>query len=64
MARPFIKPAVFMLGNVFRNEFSMRAEITANWKLLEEKDGLKKNSNISFFVIFELSSKIYLISLF
>jgi len=52
MARPFIKPAALMLANVFRNEFSMRVEITANWKLLKEKDGIKtsKNSNMIIFV--------------
>ena len=49
MARPFIKPAAFMLGNVFRNENSMKAEITANWKLLEEKDGLKKTQQYIIF---------------
>jgi hypothetical protein len=49
MARPFIKPAALMLANVFRNEFSMRAEINANWKLLEEKDGLKKKQQYFIF---------------
>jgi hypothetical protein len=61
MARPFIKPAAFMLGNVFRNGHSIRSEITANWRLLEEKDGKTKSSN-TYLLLFELSSKKYLIS--
>ena len=52
-----------MLRNVFRNEFSMRAEITANWKLLEEKDGLKKKTAIYHFLLYLNSLRRNILSL-